>query len=513
MGVVADRLGPDTRAGVAPAGPAGLPRLLHGIGEHGGAVPLARHRAVYPAPPRPGRPLDGFVATVERSGLRGRGGASFPTGTKLRAVRDGRRTPVVLVNGSEGEPASAKDKLLLTTAPHLVLDGALLAAAAVGAGEVVVCVDMGAPAALGAVERAIVERHAEPGPRLRLAALPSRYVAGEETALVHWLDDGLATPTGSRPFQRGVGGRPTLVDNVETLAHLAQVLRFGPEWFRQLGTAEQPGSALVTLSGAVGGPGVYEVGVGAALGELVGVAGGAPDGVAAVLVGGYFGSWLGAGTAARARLDNQSLRPLGAAMGCGALVVLPDGACGVAETVRVLAWLAGESAGQCGSCVFGLAAVARAAADLRDGRARPGHGRAAAALGRPDRGPRRLPPARRRRPPAAQRPRRVRRRRPVAPPPRPLRRRQPAERAAHPARRHGMALTRQLRVDPIACDGHGLCAQLLPERITLDDWGYPIVDPTPIGRDLADHARRAASACPVLALKLVPTPTNAARSG
>ena len=371
MGVVADRLGPDTRAGVAPAGPAGLPRLLHGIGEHGGAVPLARHRAVYPAPPRPGRPLDGFVATVERSGLRGRGGASFPTGTKLRAVRDGRRTPVVLVNGSEGEPASAKDKLLLTTAPHLVLDGALLAAAAVGAGEVVVCVDMGAPAALGAVERAIVERHAEPGPRLRLAALPSRYVAGEETALVHWLDDGLATPTGSRPFQRGVGGRPTLVDNVETLAHLAQVLRFGPEWFRQLGTAEQPGSALVTLSGAVGGPGVYEVGVGAALGELVGVAGGAPDGVAAVLVGGYFGSWLGAGTAARARLDNQSLRPLGAAMGCGALVVLPDGACGVAETARVLAWLAGESAGQCGSCVFGLAAVARAAADLRDGRARP----------------------------------------------------------------------------------------------------------------------------------------------
>jgi NADH:ubiquinone oxidoreductase subunit F (NADH-binding) len=372
MGMVADRLGPWTRAGVAPAGPAGLPRLLDGIGEHAGTVPLARHRAVYPAPPPPGRPLDGLVATVERSGLRGRGGASFPTGTKLRAVREGRRTPVVLVNGSEGEPASAKDKLLLARAPHLVLDGALLAAAAVGADEVVVCVDGTARAALGAVERALLERRAEPAARLRLAALPPRYVAGEETALVHWLDDGLATPTGSRPFQRGIGGRPTLVDNVETLAHLAQVLRFGPEWFRQLGTAEQPGSALLTLSGAAGAPGVYEVGVGAALGDLVAGAGGAPDGVAAVLVGGYFGSWLEPGAAMGARLDNQSLRPLGAALGCGALVVLPDGACGIAETVRVLAWLAGESAGQCGPCVFGLAAVARVAAELRDGRAGPG---------------------------------------------------------------------------------------------------------------------------------------------
>src|SRR6266536_803709 len=374
MSTTADLLAPRAQAGAGPEPRRGLPRLLAVAGEHGNATPLARHRLAFPTPPLPGRAGDDLVAAVERSGLRGRGGASFPTGRKLRAVRDARRRPIVVVNGAEGEPTSGKDKLLLTTAPHLVLDGALLAAAAVGARQVVVCVDQAATAALGAVQRALAERQrAEAALPVRLAAIPSRYVAGEETALVHWLNGGPAKPTRTppRPFQRGVDGDPTLVDNVETLAHLAQVLRFGPEWFRQLGTAEQPGSALVTLSGAVGGPGVYEVGVGAALGELVGVAGGAPDGVAAVLVGGYFGSWLGAGTAARARLDNQSLRPLGAAMGCGALVVLPDGACGVAETVRVLAWLAGESAGQCGSCVFGLAAVARAAADLRDGRARP----------------------------------------------------------------------------------------------------------------------------------------------
>src|SRR5574341_1502568 len=134
-----------------------LPRLLAAADERGMAVPLARHRRSYPAPPLPGRPRDDLVAAVERSGLRGRGGAAFPTGTKLRAVRDGRRAPVVVVNGAEGEPASGKDKLLLTTAPHLVLDGALLAAAALGARDVVVCVDQSATAARGAVTRALAE--------------------------------------------------------------------------------------------------------------------------------------------------------------------------------------------------------------------------------------------------------------------------------------------------------------------------------------------------------------------
>jgi NADH:ubiquinone oxidoreductase subunit F (NADH-binding) len=153
-------------------------------------------------------------------------------------VRHGRGTPVVVVNGSEGEPSSSKDKLLLTMAPHLVLDGAVLAAAAVGAGEVVVCVDGAATAALDAVGRALAERGRSDRLPVRLATIPSRYVAGEETALVHWLNGGPATPTRTppRPFQRGVDRRPTLIDNVETLAHLAQVLRFGPDWFRQIGT-------------------------------------------------------------------------------------------------------------------------------------------------------------------------------------------------------------------------------------------------------------------------------------
>src|SRR6266542_4287378 len=263
MRTLADMPRPIGQVAAAPDALSGLPRLLAGIGGGGGdpqpgrGTPLARHRLVYPAPPRPGRPREDFIAAVERSGLRGRGGASFPTGTKLRAVRDGRGAPVVVVNGSEGEPSSHKDKLLLTMAPHLVIDGALLAAAAVGASEVVVCVDRAATAAHDAIGRALAERGRSDGVQVRLAAIPSRYVAGEETALVHWLNGGPATPTRTppRPFQRGVDRRPTLIDDVETVAHLAQVLRFGPDWFRQLGTADEPGSALVTLSGAVEGPG------------------------------------------------------------------------------------------------------------------------------------------------------------------------------------------------------------------------------------------------------------------
>jgi NADH:ubiquinone oxidoreductase subunit F (NADH-binding) len=358
----------------SPAAPAALPRLLAGLDWGGGATPLARHRLTYPAPPRAGGAREELVAAVERSGLRGRGGASFPTGVKLRSVSQGRWPQVVVVNGAEGEPRSGKDKLLLTMAPHLVLDGALLAAAAVGATQVVVCVDQAATAALEAVGRALAERAgAEAGVPVRLAAVPSRYVAGEETALVHWLNGGPALPTRTppRPFQRGVDGAPTLIDNVETLAHLAQVLRFGPGWFRQLGTADEPGSALVTVSGAVARPGVVEVPIGASLAELIDRAGGPPGGPAALLVGGYFGSWLRADQAAAARLSNASLRSAGASLGCGAVVVLGERDCGMGESVRILNWLAGQSAGQCGPCVYGLAAVARTTAALHDGAAGP----------------------------------------------------------------------------------------------------------------------------------------------
>lgn len=365
---------------VAAPGPLRLPgsgrapqraRLLAMLPPVGSWLPLAEHRRVHPRPPDPRRrPSGELIETVERSGLRGRGGGAFPAGAKLRAVVEQGRSPIVVVNGCEGEPASRKDALLLARLPHLVLDGAAFAAAAVGAREVLVCVTRGSAEVARSLDRALDERRTEGGPSVRVMRPPDRYVAGEETALVHWLNGGPAKPTVAppRPFERGVRGRPTLVQNAETLAHLAQIAAFGPEWFREVGTAGQPGTVLLTVSGGVSVPGVFEVPCGMPLSAVLRSAG-AADPPSAVLVGGYGGAWISPGTAASVRLSVEDLRPLGASLGCGALVVLPSGACGLLETARVLGWLAGETAGQCGPCVHGLAAVAAGVSALHDGRA------------------------------------------------------------------------------------------------------------------------------------------------
>ena len=235
---------------------------------------------------------------VERSGLRGKGGgARFPTATKLTGGRDAVGARVVVANGTEGEPASLKDTVLMTHAPHLILDGAEVAAEIVGASEVILCVKRGS-VAIPVLERALSERREYGYERVpvRMVGAPDRYVSGEETALVNWLNGGDAKPTfvPPRPFERGVAGRPTLVQNVETLCDIALIGRFGAEWYRSAGTrADDPGTTLVTLSGAVERPGVYEIPLGARLGDVVGD-GRAPTrrDLAAILVGGYFGTWV-----------------------------------------------------------------------------------------------------------------------------------------------------------------------------------------------------------------------------
>jgi NADH:ubiquinone oxidoreductase subunit F (NADH-binding) len=295
--------------------------------------------------------------------LRGRGGGAFPTGAKLRAVRAARGRPLVVANGCEGEPLSLKDKLLLRALPHLVLDGTALAAQAVGAREAMVAVAETAAPELAAVERALAERRRARVDRvaIRLFAAPEGFVVGEETSLVSWLSGREAKPTlvPPRPHERGVKGRPTLVQNVETLAHLALVGRFGAAWFREIGTQAEPGSALATVAGAVRRPGVYEVPFGCRIQDLVDRGGGATEAIGAFLIGGYFGTWLPA-TLSETRLLEEDLRPHGASLGAWAVVALPATACGVTESARVGRWLARESAGQCGPCVHGLAAAASA---------------------------------------------------------------------------------------------------------------------------------------------------------
>ena len=351
--------------------PERLPRLLAEAGASWVHVDEHRRRAG-PLPRVERRPRIDLIQTVGRAGLRGKGGGAFPTARKMEAVADGSGRPVVVVNGAEGEPASAKDKLLLTRAPHLVLDGALIAAAAVGAREVIVCVDRTAGKALASVRQALSEREVyEPtSVPVRLVGVPSHYVSGEETAIVRWLNGGDAKPTTPpRPYERGVGRRPTLVDNVETLAHLAQIVRWGPEWFRSVGTGPEPGSTLITLSGAVERPGVYEVPVGASLARVLARAGTDPTRISGVLVGGYFGSWLTAEQATDAHLSCDHLARYGGGLGAGVVVALSHEVCGVVEAARVVSWLAASTAGQCGSCVHGMASLAETAGAVARGRA------------------------------------------------------------------------------------------------------------------------------------------------
>jgi NADH:ubiquinone oxidoreductase subunit F (NADH-binding) len=331
------------------------PRLLGGLRRDGRARSLAEHAGLYGALPLELRPEE-LLDAIGRSGLTGRGGAAFPTGTKLEAVLGRGRRPVIVANGAEGEPASGKDKSLLAYAPHLVLDGALLAARAVGANEIALAVT---DVVRDPVRRALAERPRLRGVAVRVVVVPDRFVTGEETALVQFLNGGPALPTVTppRPFERGVGGAPTAVLNVETLAHLALVARFGAGWFRSVGTREEPGSALVTISGAVRLPGVFEIELGMPLASLLSQAGADRD-AQAYLVGGYFGTWVGAREAEGLELSNASLAGVGASLGARAIVVLPADACGVAETARVARYLAEQSAGQCGPCVHGLASVA-----------------------------------------------------------------------------------------------------------------------------------------------------------
>jgi NADH:ubiquinone oxidoreductase subunit F (NADH-binding) len=352
----------EAAAGVRrPPGP-DEPRLIAG----NEPLPLAGHLHQYGPPPT--LPAGILIAEVERSGLTGRGGAAFPAGRKLRAVAQARtsRGPsgsVVVANGSESEPASYKDAVLLAHAPHLVLDGIALCADAIGAGRAYLCVSHRTPAAARSLQQALEERDLaglNPVP-VQVTGVADGYLAGQENALISALNGGAPVPTfvPPRPAERGAHKRPTLVLNVETLAHIALIARYGASWFRSAGTATAPGTALVTVSGAVSRPGVREIPLGTSLGEVLdrsGLAGPAP----AVLTGGYFGTWLPLPGAARVPVSDDGLRAAGATLGAGVLAALPDTACGLAETARITSFLARQSAGQCGPCRNGMPALAEA---------------------------------------------------------------------------------------------------------------------------------------------------------
>jgi NADH:ubiquinone oxidoreductase subunit F (NADH-binding) len=298
-----------------------------------------------------------LTGTVEAAGLTGRGGSGFPTWHKLRAVAAGRR-PVVVANGAEGEPASAKDRTLLEHAPHLVLDGLQLAAEAVGAKRLCLY------APLEAANRIAIlagQRRAAGWDRfaVEIVASPPAFISGEESAVVSAVEGGVAIPrdTPRRVVTAGVNGRATLVQNVETLAHLALIARHGAPWFREQGTPDEPGTFLATVSGAITNPGVYEAPYGVTVANLLASAGNPSTRLQAILVGGYHGAWVPA--TGDLPLSRSALRRYGASPGAGVVIALPADACGLVESAKVAGYLADQTAKQCGPCVNGLPRISQ----------------------------------------------------------------------------------------------------------------------------------------------------------
>ncbi|HUD16002.1 MAG TPA: hypothetical protein VMQ59_02020, partial [Acidimicrobiales bacterium] len=315
-----------------------MPRLLAGVEPTGGAIALDEHLEQWGVLDLRRVGVD-LVDELEASGLVGHGGAWFPVATKWRSIGTrGARRPVVVANGAEGEPASSKDALLLTRTPHLVLDGASAAAAALGASRVVVYV----PARLThGIERAVEarRRHGLDPVEIEVVSAPDAFITGQESAVVSALDGRPAVPSfvGLQPVRvRGVGGRPTLVQNVETLAHVALIARFGARWFRAIGTEQFPGSMLVTLSGRYAGPVVMEAPLGLPLRDLLGLSRAAGNDYRGALLGGYGGGWVSMPTLLEVDLTEASARMWNTTLGAGVVALLPHSVCPLVEVARVV---------------------------------------------------------------------------------------------------------------------------------------------------------------------------------
>jgi len=457
-----------------------------------------------------------LVNLAERISLRGRGGAGFPFARKMRAVVESaqrrRSGTVVVVNATEGEPASWKDKVLLARAPHLILDGAALAARALSADSVVVGV---ADDGVGeeSIIRALAERRM-PAPT-QIVTMPHRFISGEGGALVRGINGQVPIPPGrkTRASDSGVTGLPTLLSNAETYAQLAIAARLGPRDYAAVGTEREPGTVLLTVGGSASYPSVVEVPAGAPLMLVLNVCQATVG--HGVLMGGFHGKWMSAEAAAQAQVSRESLDSLGGALGAGIVLPLGDDTCPLGEVTRVMHYLAGQSAGQCGPCRMGLPDLARAVAMLADGsggrgavdaiRAAAGAVRGRGACSHPD-GTAQFAlsaldtfaadvDAHIRHDGCGQSTRNVL----------PL----PVEEAGTGAR---------LAVDWARCDGHGLCAHIVPELIRLDGNGYPSFPDTPVPPWLEAEANKAVRMCPALALRLntgdrkAPAGTNGRRS-
>lgn len=334
-----------------------------------------------------GSPQD-VLDVIVASGLRGRGGAGFPTGQKWTfAAKEPGDTKYVVANGGEDEPGSLKDRVVMESYPHKLLEGVILAAYAVGAGEAYLYVNSLYVQALAQLENAIVEATDEGylgewiggsafSLSVKVQPAPQEYVAGEDTAALELIEGKKPLPREKPPFPTAAGlfGKPTAVNNVETFAYVPSIVRRGADWFRGQGTADNPGTMLFTLPANVRRPGVVELPVGVPLNELIEVHGGgvaSGKAVKAVLPGGPSSGFL-SGDDLDIAMDRQPLIEKGSALGCGVLRIVEEDQCIVEVADEIAQFFATESCGQCPACVmetstFGkiLGAVQKGAGNLQ----------------------------------------------------------------------------------------------------------------------------------------------------
>jgi NADH-quinone oxidoreductase subunit F len=310
-----------------------------------------------------------LITTIERSGLRGRGGAGFPTGRKWRLVRQQPgETKYVICNGDEGDPGAFMDRMILESFPYRVIEGLAIAAVAVGAHEAFFYVRHEYPQALRRVKAALAEceRRGWLGARLLGSDYPlhisikegaGAFVCGEETALIASVEGRRGMPRLRPPFpaQSGLWGEPTLINNVETLALVPWIIRHGGEAFAGIGTKTSKGTKVFSLAGKVRRAGLIEIPMGTTLRQIVeDIGGGVGEGrtFKAVQIGGPSGGCVPA-RLADTPVDYESLRDVGAIMGSGGLVVLDDTACMVDIARYFLQFTQNQSCGKCTFCRIG----------------------------------------------------------------------------------------------------------------------------------------------------------------
>jgi NADH:ubiquinone oxidoreductase subunit F (NADH-binding) len=336
------------------------PRLLRGVAE---GPSLPEHRHFWAAP----QAVDAaeLVSRTERAGVRGRGGAGFPFSRKLATAVSSGRKRTVIVNAAEGEPGSAKDSALLITAPHLVLDGAELVAAALDASAVTVVVPAERPAVQAALRAAVAERPGDVS--YEVVQTGGTFVGGQARAVIELVEgrENLPVTSWAPEAVSGVKGRPTLLSNAETFAQVAVVVAMGVDDYLREGLPTEPGTTLLTVAGDSPGGVVLEVPFGVELTRVLGYCGYGADGP--VLMGGYHGAWLGVDQVRRRAVSRADLAVSGAALGAGVILPLDPSTCPVQITASIVDYLAAHSARRCGPCKNGLPALATSVGELAAG--------------------------------------------------------------------------------------------------------------------------------------------------